>query len=782
MSEPRTFKLRQAVNRPNNYTGELPEIDKKRATAVLVRQSKDGADTAQAESRETQLGLQDYGKLLYGDEESDVRLYDEGSGVSGQKRIDQREKLDLLYKDIRNGIIGTIVLAREDRLFRNKHMDQVGVFTKLAEEKKIKLIVPPISSVARYDETRVYDFTIYQDLRAFQEKMKEAYAYIEGPIKHAHQCKQNKADKGGYDGRGLPPGLVVKGKKQNQSIVIYEPWAEEIRKLALRARALDWDMGKLNKEVARKVFLFPEIPEEDRERYMFRTNLRHIPGVGYKPRGPQLIKRWLTNEMYIGWWMPDADKPDTIIDHHDAILDYALFAEGYAMIKGYTLEGEQVETNRGVTRIRNNRDTPPDAIFHGKLIATPPSPDRTAFTTVDDGCYVARSLQKAGILTDKLFRIPVAHFDAVVIDRLRELENADTKLKDRVKIALEQVYAQQSEDFVSIHEQLKGLEIQLLENAEKRLTTSSKDPLYAKLQVQADELLQTKEQLEAKKEKLGIIDSPEEIAKLHSLLGNFEAVWPTFDLEQRQRAFSLLINRIEVEVVSPHWICLSIDWLDAVCPRIDIAYLWKVTPSRGDTLSDEETAILREYWPTATRLEVLQKLPTRTWRALQRHASVNHLYREHSIKDEVPLFACFLDFMPKLDGKYLFRGYETTLQYVKIACDSTAREEAPLYAFWLLSEKVEDLVSLFEGDLNMGATALVRPNKSIIGLEVSSVRKKMKAKGFAAGVNRNDLVNGAAELGVDLDEHIAFVIQAMSSIAATLGLAGVQESSPVSHV
>ena len=75
-------------------------------------------------------------------------------------------------------------------------------------------------------------------------------------------------------------------------------------------------------------------------------------------------------------------------------------------------------------------------------------------------------------------------------------------------------------------------------------------------------------------------------------------------------------------------------------------------------------------------------------------------------------------------------------------------------------------------------TALVRPNKSILGLEASSVRKKMKTKGFAAGVNRDDLVKGAAELGVGLDEHIAFVIQAMSSIADTLGLAGVQESTP----
>ena len=774
MPEPRAFKLRQAENRPSYDMGALPEIDKTRAVAVLVRQSKDGADTAQAESRETQLGLQDYGRLLYGDDEPDVRLYDEGSGVSGQKRIDQREVLDRLYQDANKGIIGTIVLAREDRLFRNKHMDQVGVFTRLAEEKKIKLIVPPISSVARYDETRVYDFTDYDDLRAFQDKMREAYAYIEGPIKHANQCKQNKADKGGYDGRGLPPGLVVKGKKQNQMIVVYEPWAKEIRKLALRAQALDWDMGKVNKEVARMVFLFPEIPEEDRERYMFRTNLRHIPGVGYKPRGPQVIKRWLTNEMYIGWWMPDADKPDTIVDHHAAILDRALFAEGYARIKGYTLEGEPIEQYRGVTRIRSTRDTPPDAIFHGRLLATPPSPDRTAFTTVDDGCYVARSQRASGIITDKMFRIPVIHFDNVVIERLKALERADNNLKDRVKTALEQVYDQQSDDFVSIHAQLEGLEIQLADNADKRLATSKKDPLYAKLQKQADELLQTKEQLEMKKDKLGIIDSPEEIAKLHSLLGNFEAVWPTFDLEQRQRAFSLLINRIEVEVVSPHWLRLSIDWLDAVCPRIDIAYLWKVTPTRGDVLSDEETAILREYWPHAKRLEILKLLPTRTWRGLQRHASVNHLYRLHSNKDEVPLFACFLDFMPKLDGQYLFRDYETTLQYVKIACDNTARVEAPLYALWLLSEKVEDLASLFDGDLHLGATALVRPNKSVIGLEVSSVRKKMKSKGFAAGVNRDDLVRGAVELGVDLDEHIAFVIEAMSSVAESLGLAGVQ--------
>jgi Predicted hydrolase (HD superfamily) len=282
----------------------------------------------------------------------------------------------------------------------------------------------------------------------------------------------------------------------------------------------------------------------------------------------------------------------------------------------------------------------------------------------------------------------------------------------------------------------------------------------------------TKTHLEAKKEKLGIIDSPEEIEQLHCLLRNFDAVWPSFDLEQRQRAFSLLINRIEVEVISPHWIRLTIDWLDAICPRIDIAYVWKVTPSRGETLNEEEEEILRKYYPTSSRLEVLRMLPNRTWRALQRHASVNHIHRAYPAREEIPIFACFRDFMPKLDGKYLFRDYETTLHYVKIACDNTARVESPLFALWILSEKVEDLTSLFNGDLGTGATALVRPHKSIHGMTASSVRKKMKSKGFAAGVHREDLTKGAEELGIDLNEHITFVIQAMETIAPQLGLDG----------
>ena len=70
------------------------------------------------------------------------------------------------------------------------------------------------------------------------------------------------------------------------------------------------------------------------------------------------------------------------------------------------------------------------------------------------------------------------------------------------------------------------------------------------------------------------------------------------------------------------------------------------------------------------------------------------------------------------------------------------------------------------------ATALVRPSKSVHEVDARSVRKKMKDKGFARGVNRDDVLLGAQELGVELDEHIQFVVDAMRGVAESLGLGG----------
>jgi predicted hydrolase (HD superfamily) len=73
------------------------------------------------------------------------------------------------------------------------------------------------------------------------------------------------------------------------------------------------------------------------------------------------------------------------------------------------------------------------------------------------------------------------------------------------------------------------------------------------------------------------------------------------------------------------------------------------------------------------------------------------------------------------------------------------------------------------------ACALIKPSKSIHDVEVPGVKKKLKDKAFARGVNREDVINGSKELGVDLDQHIAFCLAAMKRGAEALGLSGLQE-------
>ena len=68
------------------------------------------------------------------------------------------------------------------------------------------------------------------------------------------------------------------------------------------------------------------------------------------------------------------------------------------------------------------------------------------------------------------------------------------------------------------------------------------------------------------------------------------------------------------------------------------------------------------------------------------------------------------------------------------------------------------------------AVTLVRPTRALSEVKVKSVKKKMKDKSFAAKVNREEITKGTEELGVDFDEHVMFVIQAMSKVAGELGL------------
>jgi putative nucleotidyltransferase with HDIG domain len=109
------------------------------------------------------------------------------------------------------------------------------------------------------------------------------------------------------------------------------------------------------------------------------------------------------------------------------------------------------------------------------------------------------------------------------------------------------------------------------------------------------------------------------------------------------------------------------------------------------------------------------------------------------------------------------RGYpEDILEAILGHGDYTGVPRTTLMAKTLFA--VDELTGLIT------ATALVKPSRSVHDVDAAGVRKKMKDKAFARGVSREDVVRGAEELGVPLDEHIAFVIEAMRANSAALGL------------
>jgi putative nucleotidyltransferase with HDIG domain len=131
-------------------------------------------------------------------------------------------------------------------------------------------------------------------------------------------------------------------------------------------------------------------------------------------------------------------------------------------------------------------------------------------------------------------------------------------------------------------------------------------------------------------------------------------------------------------------------------------------------------------------------------------------YEQHPTPEEHPLVGAAI-LAERGWPEAVVRAVKSHATYLGVSRDSTL--EKALFA-------VDELTGL------IAAVALVRPSKNISDVKVSSVRKKWRDKRFAAGVNRQDIEEGALELGVPLREHIEVVLKAMQSIAGELDLAG----------
>ena len=359
-----TFKIVQLDKQPSMFQQRI-QLDLTRATAILYRQSKRGSDKLHIESRMLQESLKPFVIWARGeDSDENIHIFDEGAGVSGTKGIDKRKKLRELHVEIASNLIGDIVLARPDRLFRDKHFANVSTFTQLAEKMRVKVIVPSDKGVL------VYDFTKEKDLQAFQEAMIQAYAYIVNQIGYMNRARAFKVSKGFYGGGSIPlPYVLLRDMpKEEQLQVIYEPWLEAALSLFQHFKDFNFESGRITRYVEDKPYIFKFMCPEHLEEYLPVTNMTRANG-GYTFISRETLLQYLSNLTLAGFAKAGKDEQGNVIvipNAFDAAIPFDLFEPCFAAITGEYLDGTPF-VKVGTARQYRRQGIETDAILHGLL-------------------------------------------------------------------------------------------------------------------------------------------------------------------------------------------------------------------------------------------------------------------------------------------------------------------------------------------------------------------------------------------------------------------------------
>lgn len=611
-------------------------IDLSRKTGVLIRQSRKGADLDARESRLRQESLVPVAVALRGDTDtSNILLYDEGSGVSGTKGYDERPQLSRLYLDIANGLIGSIAVARADRLFRDKHFRNVSMFTEIAERQRIILIVPGKA---------VYDFTKTRDLQAFQREMQEAYNYIATQIAYMMDTRAQKVQRGFYGGGRIPAPYAIERStsKDQQILVIYKPWHEIALDLFRRFESYDFVLSRIARYIEEQPYIFPYPSAEDVQRYMFSTLMRRAAG-GYTFSSADSLRNYFSNLTLGGYAKIGKDSEGNILllaDAFEPAIPMELLAASYGAIIGHYPDGSPCARRRIQTRMRNATEMGSPALLHGLLESDDGSVSYYSNNTKARPIYICHKgtnvngwaiSNKVGIMRQqKAWSTPCEDLDDTVVRRLCELSRHDADMSDRIRAFWDARKSDEVNEAELTQTQIDRAAAQI-QRLDKLLTdpaaslTTDMERSYIELRRQAEADVQR-----LTKKKSAIVQQvPEEvIPNFYHVLSHLPNEFARLTPDSQKRMARQVIKQIRLNIISPHLFLLHVEWQNGIAACADIALVWRgVTPNNAKDWTSEEDEIMRRMYSTESQANIMRELPERAWNRILERAQVLGLRR-----------------------------------------------------------------------------------------------------------------------------------------------------------
>ncbi len=589
--------------------------------------------------------------------------------ASGSLSIDERPGLKTVCDLIEQGNVGAVMVFAIDRLFRDEEMVMATTFVRLCKDFHVLVITP------KYD----FDFNNpnKKDRDAFLDYARAAAAYTRDHVRGRMLVgKHEKAMRGEYAGWSVATGYILNDTRDQ-----YEPnpyWRENVADLFKRFRALDADFAAFNREIHGRL-LFPDVPQDILER-IGRINMSRVEG-GYTIKGRTSLLAFLTNPVYLG----HAVYQNQIVKYHahPAIVNEQDFFFAFNALSPTDLEGNIIERPDKVVRYTHTESEDTNALLagkrvNGKAVITSPQKSVYVFRKEKEARYNARNFKD---FHASVFTIQVSTIDALIEERL--LYHLDASLEDAKTLeqSLEQsfVLTEQVLEEVSfvegmaIHPDVSltsmDAQFQALQTQQPtRLTTDENlrvelHHAIARLDREYDvnfDILTDKELRKNRQDKnrfnqqLADLDRKHEKAK-HAERDMQEATallqsknareqWQAMPLEKRRKFIRLVTEDIIIEKVADSWLKLTIKWyawtaqykphqaLQHGLLFIDTGYILQRRSTLPEWTPDEDD-IIHALYPDASRYDLLQCLPRRSWLGVRGRAVDLKIVRERFVNE-----------------------------------------------------------------------------------------------------------------------------------------------------
>ena len=588
-----------------------------------------------------------------------ILLYDADLGLSGTLRIDQREGLQELVAQIRSDVIKAVLVYRVSRLFRDETGIQYNTFATACKEHDCILVT---------EDGMLFNFNIEMHMKMFRYLSEQAADYLPQQMRLLYEAKVRKAKRGLYVGLGpVPIGYIVdynESSKTYRKFLVYKPHAERVLYLFKRFYALEGDFYALCRELERMPVVFKDFEEWVNPRSHFKKRRKKVLG-GYhiSKDGLRLL---LTNPAYLGWWIVGGDIIST--NNHPAIIDSEheyLFTYAFERLSDYTTDGkENPKKQRIHPRRFYHRYTDIVALLPKKKLF---SPQGNVFIHLTGQDWTYQIVPPASEYTIK--RPQVCEVDIDVIDeaftkqflaRLSETHDFDQYIQ-----WVEEEAEQQAKVAGTLVSQLAEIESQQEAILDERLAIRThinakvraalvKDPLadVDTLKKQfAEEVAGNLERLEkrsAKYEALKAtlleqleplqnnqqVNTARTFASFQGEVEKLRPVWSEIPLPIRAEFVNLFVESVVFTLMAPHWVKMEINWRHPAWQQ-DILYVYR-RRGQAPRWTEPEREIVKAYYPTTPREEVLQLLPTKTWRSIKSEAMRLNIERTVDIRHGPP--------------------------------------------------------------------------------------------------------------------------------------------------